>query len=77
VCCAGPLLAVLGGLGAVSALAAIWVPALAVLALLAVLVIVVVRRRGRVAACRSDTGPVALGLPAVGGPDVLGARSDR
>lgn len=76
VCCAGPLLALLGGTVAVSAFAAIWVPALALLALLAIVAILVVRRKRHVSACRSDTGPIALGVPTVGAPDVIAARSD-
>ncbi|UUV28678.1 hypothetical protein NQK81_28330 [Amycolatopsis roodepoortensis] len=78
VCCAGPLLAVLGGIGAASALTAIWLPAFAVLALLSVPAIIVVRRRRRASACGGDTGPVALGLPAVPGDSAaIAARSDR
>ena len=63
VCCAGPLLALLGGLGAASEVEAIWVPALALLAVVAVVALVVVRRRRRVSACASAPGPVELGLP--------------
>lgn len=66
VCCAGPLLAVLGGLGAASALASFWVPGLAVVAVVAAVGAYVLHRRRRAAACRTQAGPVDLGLPAVG-----------
>ncbi|WP_328647162.1 hypothetical protein OHS58_03885 [Amycolatopsis sp. NBC_00348] len=66
VCCAGPLLVLLGGLGVGSMVGAIWDPALALLAAAAVVAIFVVRWRRRVAACASNPGPVELGLPAVG-----------
>ncbi|MET8747451.1 hypothetical protein [Streptomyces sp. NPDC004728] len=66
VCCAGPLLAVLGGIGAASALASVWVPALAVVTVAAVVGAFVVHRRRRAAACRSTADPVDLGLPSVG-----------
>ncbi|MFI8893478.1 hypothetical protein [Streptomyces paradoxus] len=75
VCCAGPLLAVLGGAGAASALGAVWVPALAVPAVAAVAGIFVVRRRRRAAACR--TAPVVradLGMPTVGPPRPRASR---
>jgi len=62
VCCAGPLLAVLGAVGAAATVAAVWVPALAVLAVAALVGAVVVRRRQR-AACRTVPGPIDLGLP--------------
>ncbi|WP_264927278.1 hypothetical protein [Streptomyces sp. A012304] len=66
VCCAGPLLALLGGVGLASAVAAVWVPALAAVAVAAVLALVLLRRRRRSASCRSgDPGPVDLGMPAV------------
>jgi hypothetical protein len=67
-CCAGPLLAVVGGLGVVSAVGAVWVPALAVVSVAVVVGVVGVgwgwRRRWRAAACGTDAGVVALGLPA-------------
>lgn len=66
VCCAGPLLALLGGIGAASALASFWVPALAVVAGAAAVGSYVLHRRRRAAACHTTTGPVDLGLPAVG-----------
>ncbi|WP_407836164.1 hypothetical protein ACE1OC_06505 [Streptomyces sp. DSM 116496] len=66
VCCAGPLLALLGGLGAVSALASFWVPALAVVAVTAAVGAYVLLRRRQASACDTTTGPVDLGLPAVG-----------
>ncbi|MCX5070939.1 hypothetical protein OG321_00065 [Streptomyces sp. NBC_00424] len=66
VCCAGPLLALLGGIGAVSALASFWVPALAVVAGAAAVGAYVLHRRRRAATCDTATGPVDLGLPAVG-----------
>ncbi len=64
VCCAGPLLALLGGIGLASVVGAIWISALLVLAV--AVVIVVIRRRRRDAACSADTGPVELGMPTVG-----------
>ncbi|MFJ8978746.1 hypothetical protein [Streptomyces sp. NPDC102282] len=66
VCCAGPLLALLGGLGTASALASFWVPALAVVAVAAAVGAYVLHRRRRAAACARTTGSVDLGLPAVG-----------
>ncbi|MFE7358053.1 hypothetical protein ACFU8Q_34230 [Streptomyces sp. NPDC057543] len=72
VCCAGPLLALLGGIGAASALASLWIPALAVVAVAAAVGAYVLRRRRRAAACKTTAGPVDLGLPAVGT-----ARDDR
>ncbi|MBE8523086.1 hypothetical protein ILP97_37300 [Amycolatopsis sp. H6(2020)] len=67
-CCAGPLLALLGGIGLASIVGAIWLPALLVLAVIMALavVIVVIRRRRRGVACSADTGPVELGIPTVG-----------
>ncbi|ADJ45396.1 hypothetical protein AMES_3571 [Amycolatopsis mediterranei S699] len=67
-CCAGPLLALLGGVGLASVVGAIWIPALLVPAIAVALavVIVVLRRRRRGAACSPDTGPVELGMPTVG-----------
>ncbi|MFD4764233.1 hypothetical protein ACFWOJ_37090 [Streptomyces sp. NPDC058439] len=66
VCCAGPLLALLGGIGAASALASFWVPALAVVTGAATVGAYVLHRRRRAAACETTAGPVDLGLPAVG-----------
>ncbi|CAO5234978.1 hypothetical protein [Frankia sp. AgKG'84/4] len=63
VCCAGPLLAVLGTLAAAATVAAVWIPALASVAVVAFAGALVVRRRRR-AACRTDPGPVDLGVPA-------------
>lgn len=66
VCCAGPLLALLGGISAASALVSLWIPALAVVAGAAAAGAYVLDRRRRVAACQTTTGPVDLGLPTVG-----------
>jgi hypothetical protein len=63
VCCAGPLVAVLGAVAAAGTLAAVWVPALGVAAVAAFVGALLVRRRRR-AACRTGQGPVDLGLPA-------------
>ncbi|GAA0658792.1 hypothetical protein GCM10010193_06930 [Kitasatospora atroaurantiaca] len=62
VCCAGPVLAVLGGIGITSAIGAMWMPALAVAAGLGVLVL---RRRRRTASCRTGPVPADLGMPFV------------
>ncbi|MFC9245109.1 hypothetical protein ACFT7S_14095 [Streptomyces sp. NPDC057136] len=66
VCFAGPLLALLGNIGAASALASFWVLALAVVVGAAAVGAYVLHRRRRAAACDPTTGPVDLGLPAVG-----------
>lgn len=51
-CCAGPLLAVVGGIGAASAFGAYWIPALAIIAVAAGLVVTVLLvRRHRAKAC--------------------------
>ncbi|ATW52857.1 hypothetical protein CGZ69_26155 [Streptomyces peucetius subsp. caesius ATCC 27952] len=63
-CCAGPLLALLGGVGAVSALGAVWIPGLAILAVVALAAVVWVVRRRRTAACKTEPGVVDLGMPA-------------
>ncbi|MET7664721.1 MerR family DNA-binding protein [Streptomyces sp. NPDC005463] len=65
VCCAGPLLAVLGGIGVTSAIGALWMPVLAVLAVAAGPGVVVVRYRRRTASCRTAPAAVDLGMPAV------------
>ncbi|MGW5276936.1 hypothetical protein ACWEQP_31240 [Streptomyces sp. NPDC004044] len=71
VCCAGPLLAVLGGIGLTSAVLAFWIPALAVSAAVAGLAFVLIRRRRRSAACSTDEkGLVDLGMPTA--PDRTG-----
>lgn len=63
VCCAGPLLAILGGLSIASLAAAVWIPALAVVAVAAAGVIVVILRRRRQASCRVPAQTVDLGMP--------------
>jgi hypothetical protein len=63
VCCAGPVLAVLGGLSIASLAGAVWVPAMAVVAVLALLGVVWVLRKRRRATCATTTGPVELGMP--------------
>jgi nitrate/nitrite transporter NarK len=55
VCCAGPVLAVLGGLSIASLAGAVWIPALAVVAVIAFVGMVWVLRRRRRA-----TGPQRL-----------------
>ncbi|MEU0836482.1 hypothetical protein [Streptomyces sp. NPDC005969] len=78
VCCAGPILAVLGGIGVTSALGALWMPALAVLAVAAGLGILVVRHRRRTAACRTAPAPADLGMPTMGPPQEMDdSRSAR
>lgn len=67
VCCAGPLLAVLGGIGAASVIGAIWIPALAVVAVavaVASAAVWVHRRRKRTSACHTEPGAVDVGMPA-------------
>lgn len=66
VCCAGPLLAVLGGIGVTSAVGALWMPVLAVLAVAAGLGVFMVRRRRRKAACRTAPALTDLGMPTLG-----------
>ncbi|WP_266395272.1 hypothetical protein OIE50_03485 [Streptomyces canus] len=64
VCCAGPLLAVLGGIGAASVIGAIWIPALAVVAVaVASAAVWVHRRRKRASACQTELGAVDVGMP--------------
>jgi hypothetical protein len=60
VCCAGPLVAVLGAVAAAGGLAAVWVPVLAVVAVAALVGAFVVRRRRPVGVA------VAAGRPARG-----------
>ncbi|MPY52299.1 hypothetical protein FPZ41_28495 [Streptomyces sp. K1PN6] len=67
-CCAGPLLAVLGGIGVTSAIGALWMPVLAVLAVAAGIGVLVVRRRRRTTACRTVPARADLGMPTVGLP---------
>ncbi|WP_330324555.1 hypothetical protein [Streptomyces pseudovenezuelae] len=76
VCCAGPLLAVLGGIGAASVIGAIWIPALALGGVAAASAAVWVhRRRKRASACQVQPGRVDVGMPARipsgSGPDHL------
>ena len=63
ICCAGPLLAVLGGLSIASLAASVWIPALAVVAAAAAAAVVVVLRRRRRATCSTGASTVDLGMP--------------
>ncbi|CAG7642507.1 hypothetical protein SIM91_02415 [Rhodococcus opacus] len=68
VCCAAPILTVLGGLSVLSAVGAVWVPALIVVAIFAALALLaVVRRRRASASCAATT--VDLQMPTVGGSE--------
>ncbi|QNE23232.1 hypothetical protein F1D05_30045 [Kribbella qitaiheensis] len=63
-CCAGPLLAVLGGLGAASLVGAVFWPVLGLVAVTAAVGVVwIMRRRHRPAACTTEAGPADLGMP--------------
>jgi hypothetical protein len=62
-CCAGPLLALLGGVGLLSAAGAVFIPVLAILALAAAVGVIWLLRRRRAAACRIPAGVVELGTP--------------
>jgi hypothetical protein len=63
-CCAGPILAVLGGLSFASVVGAMWIPALAVATAATLAAIAwVLRRRRRVDACHADDAPLDLGMP--------------
>jgi hypothetical protein len=66
VCCAGPVLAVLGGLSIASLAGAVWLPALAIVAAVALVGMVWVLRKRRRA---TTTGPVDLGMPGKAGLD--------
>lgn len=66
VCCAGPLLAVLGGVGLASAVGALWIPGLAASAMVSGLGVLMVRRRRRRVACRTAPARTDLGMPTVG-----------
>ncbi|MFF3617337.1 hypothetical protein [Streptomyces sp. NPDC002580] len=68
VCCAGPILAVLGSIGVTSAIGALWMPALAVLTVAAGLGVFVVRRRRRRVSCHTAPAWADLGMPAFGPP---------
>ncbi|MGC4940010.1 hypothetical protein [Kribbella sp. DT2] len=63
VCCAGPVLAVLGGLSIASLAGALWMPALAVIAVAALVVMALVLRRRRNTTCSAPAGPIDLGMP--------------
>ncbi len=64
VCCAGPLVAVLGGIGAAGLLGSLWIPTLLiVVALTAVGILVALRRRRRAGCSVPNTHPVDLDLP--------------
>ncbi|MFF4541077.1 hypothetical protein [Streptomyces aureus] len=78
VCCAGPLLAVLGGLGVTSAVGALWIPALAIPTVAAGLGVLVVRHRRRKASCRAQAAQADLGMPAPGPPpQASGSQTTR
>ncbi|MET8450972.1 hypothetical protein [Streptomyces sp. NPDC005209] len=68
VCCAGPILAVLGGIGVTSAIGALWMPVLAVLSVAAGLGALVVRHRRRTTSCHMAPPPADLGMPTLGPP---------
>ncbi|MGW5638820.1 hypothetical protein [Streptomyces sp. NPDC003832] len=68
VCCAGPLLAVLGGTAVMSAIGALWMPVLTVAAVAAGLGALTVRRRRRTASCRTPEATTDLGMPTLGPP---------
>ncbi|MET7986631.1 hypothetical protein [Streptomyces sp. NPDC005281] len=76
VCCAGPLLAVLGGMGLTSAVGALWMPALAILTVAAGLGVLVVRHRRRRASCRAEAAPADLGMPTLGPPPETSGSQD-
>jgi len=79
-CCAGPVLALLGGIGAGVAVAAVWMPALAVVTVAAGLGVFAVRRRRRRATCRpGQAGVVDLGMPTLAppGPAPAAAPSEQ
>jgi mercuric ion transport protein len=63
VCCAGPLLVVLGGLGAVFTVGAIWVPILAVVAAAAFTVALVLWQARRRSRRRRGSATIQLGMP--------------
>lgn len=65
VCCAGPLLAVLGGLGVALSIGAIWIPVLAIVAAVPLVLSLQVWRR-RSSRRRRAAGPVQLGMPSIG-----------
>jgi hypothetical protein len=63
-CCAGPILAFLGGLSVVSLAGALWIPALAILAVAALAAAVWLLRRRNAGSCRTENaGPIDLGIP--------------
>ncbi|WP_185730737.1 hypothetical protein [Rhodococcus sp. 3A] len=78
VCCAGPILSVLGGLTAAFAVGAVWVPALAVVALVAAVALgwTLRHRRSAPASCPPPPAPAApaADLPI---PTISGAREER
>jgi type VI protein secretion system component VasK len=63
VCCAGPLLAVLGGLGAAFSVGAVWVPALGLAAAVIFMAALVLWRARRITRRLQAPIPVQLGLP--------------
>ena len=73
-CCAGPILAVLGGLSIASLAGAVWIPALAGVTVLALGAMVWVLRRRRRATCATTPGPVDLGMPGGAGADQVEHR---
>ena len=62
-CCAGPLLALVGGVGAASLLGAYWVPGLlAIAALAGVIVTILLIRRARTKACQLPADAISVEL---------------
>lgn len=66
-CCAGPLLAILGGLGIAGLLGAFWLRALLIVTVLAVVggALLALRRRRAGACTWAQVGPVDLATPTV------------
>ncbi|BBY96366.1 hypothetical protein MGALJ_60350 (plasmid) [Mycobacterium gallinarum] len=65
-CCAGPLLAILGSIGIGSAVGAIWLPGLAALTVVAAIGALWLRRRRRASICQA--GRVDVSMPTIGKP---------
>jgi mercuric ion transport protein len=65
VCCAGPLVALVGGIGVASTVGAWFMPVLIVLAVLALAAVAALWWRRRRAACSTSAPLADLGMPAV------------